>query len=200
MKKDHFAHKSKSWDMSSKRVKNAKSIADGILKNIKLSKDMCLMDFGAGTGLLSYFVATYVDTIVAVDNSPSMLEVLRQKSDEIECHIEMIEADLSIDKIDREFDGIISSMTLHHLEDTTALLSSMYDMLKPNGFVALADLDSEDGTFHSDNEGVFHFGFDRDILRDIANAVGFRDITFETVSNISKPHSDFTIFLMTAKR
>ncbi|SFV50956.1 methyltransferase, putative [hydrothermal vent metagenome] len=200
MKKDHFAHKSKSWDMSSKRVKNAKSISSSILKNINLSKDMCLMDFGAGTGLLSYFIAPYVETIVAVDNSPSMLEVLRQKSDEFECNIEMVEADLSVEKIDREFDGIISSMTLHHLEDTSALLSLMYDMLKPNGFIALADLDSEDGTFHSDNAGVFHFGFDRDILFSLAKDVGFKDIVFETVSTISKPHRDFDIFLMIAKK
>jgi len=200
MKKDHFAHKSKSWDMSSKRVKNAKSIANAIIDGVELSQDMTIMDFGAGTGLLSYFVAPLVDTIVAVDVSPSMLEVFSQKSDEFECNVEMIEADLSVDRIDREFDGIVSSMTLHHLEDTTALLSSLYDMLKTDGFIALADLDSEDGTFHSDNVGVYHFGFDRDSLRKIAKEVGFQDISIETVSTIAKPDREFTIFLMIAKR
>ncbi len=70
---DYFAHKSKSWDMNSKRVQNAKGIADLIVKNIKLDKSMELMDFGAGTGLLSYFVAPFVSKVVAVDNSPSML-------------------------------------------------------------------------------------------------------------------------------
>jgi len=200
MKKDHFAHKSKSWDINSKRVKNAKSISDCILKNINLTKDITIMDFGAGTGLLSYFVAPHVDTIVAVDNSPSMLEVLGEKIDEFECNIEMIEADLSVEKIDKKFDGIISSMTLHHLEDTSALLSSMYDMIESDGFIALADLDSEDGTFHSDNDGVYHFGFDRDVLSDIAKDAGFKDIHFETVSTISKPHRDFTVFLMIGKK
>ncbi len=199
MKKDHFAHKSKSWDMSSKRVQNAKSIADGIVQNIALSKEMVVMDLGAGTGLLSYFVAPYIDTVVAVDNSPSMLEVFKEKCSEFGCKTEVIEADLSTDKINREFDGIISSMTIHHLEDTKALLTSLYSMLKTNGFIALADLDIEDGSFHSDNEGVYHFGFDREKLEAIAKEVGFIDIEFQTVSTISKPHREFTIFLMIAR-
>jgi cyclopropane fatty-acyl-phospholipid synthase-like methyltransferase len=199
MRKDHFAHKSKSWDMSSKRVKNAKSIADGILQKIELTKEMIVMDLGAGTGLLSYFVAPYIDTVVAVDNSPSMLEVFKEKCSEFGCNTEVIEADLSTDKIDREFDGIISSMTIHHLEDTKALLFLLHSMLKPNGFIAIADLDIEDGTFHSDNEGVYHFGFDREHLESIAKDVGFMDIEFNTVSTISKPHKEFTIFLMTAR-
>jgi len=195
---DHFAHKSKSWDMSSRRVKNAQAISDSILKNIKLNDDMVLMDFGAGTGLLSYFVAPKVGTIVAVDNSPSMLEQFREKSSEFECETEIIQKDLSRETIEREFDGIISSMTMHHLEDTPALFSKFNTMLKRGGFIAIADLDSEDGTFHSDDTGVHHHGFDRDILSNMARDAGFGTIQFDTVSTINKPHRDFTVFLMTA--
>ena len=123
MKEDHFKHKSKSWDMNSRRVNNAKSVANMIIKNVKLDSGSTIMDFGAGTGLLSYFIAPYVDTIIAVDSSPSMLEIFDQKSNDFKCNTEIIEADLSIDKIDKKFDGIISSMTLHHLEDTLDLFS-----------------------------------------------------------------------------
>ena len=197
-KVDHFAHKSKSWDMNSKRVKNAKGIAEQIIKNIKLDKSMELMDFGAGTGLLSYFVAPFVKKIVAVDNSPSMLVEFENKCDEFSCETEVIEKDLSSEALDRNFDGIISSMTIHHLEDTAALLSKLYDMLNDGGFVAIADLDSEDGSFHSDNTGVFHYGFDRHLLAQHAQEAGFKDVTFSLASTISKPHADFTVFLMTA--
>lgn len=197
-KVDHFAHKSKSWDMNSKRVKNAKGIAELIVKNIKLDKSMELMDFGAGTGLLSYFIAPFVKKIVAVDNSPSMLVEFENKCDEFSCETEVIEKDLSSETLEREFDGIISSMTIHHLEDTSALFSKLYDMLNDGGFVAIADLDSEDGSFHSDNTGVFHYGFDRHLLAQHAQEAGFKDITFSLASTISKPHADFTVFLMTA--
>ena len=197
-REDLFTHKSKSWDMSSKRVKNAKGIAELIVNNIKLDKSMELMDFGAGTGLLSYFIAPFVDKIVAVDNSPSMLKEFHSKCDEFSCKTEVIEKDFSREILDRKFDGVISSMTIHHLEDTSALLSKLYDMLDDGGFIALADLDSEDGSFHSDNTGVFHYGFDRQLLAKYAQEAGFKDVNFSLASTISKPHAEFTVFLMTA--
>ena len=197
-KVDHFAHKSKIWDMNSKRVQNAKGIAELIVNNIKLDKTMEIMDFGAGTGLLSYFVAPYVEKIVAVDNSPSMLLEFQNKCDEFSCHTEILEKDLSTDTLERKFDGIISSMTIHHLEDIPALFAKFYDVLDSHGFIAIADLDSEDGTFHSDNEGVFHYGFDRQLLARHAQEAGFKDVTFSLANEISKPHAEFTVFLMTA--
>jgi len=198
IKEDLFAHKSKSWDMNSKRVQNAKGIAELIVKNIKLDESMELMDFGAGTGLLSYFVAPYIKKIVAVDNSPSMLLEFEAKCGEFACATEVMQKDLSVDTIDRKFDGIISSMTIHHLEDISSLFEKFYTMLNDGGFIAIADLDTEDGSFHSDNTGVYHHGFDRKSLQSIAQNVGFKDVKFDLASTIKKPHSSFTVFLLTA--
>ena len=197
-KEDLFAHKSKSWDMSSRRVKNARNIAELIVKNISLNKTMELMDFGAGTGLLSYFIAPYVKKITAVDNSPSMLLEFKNKCNEFACKTEVIEKDLSTHTLDRKFDGIISSMTVHHIKDLVDLFSKFYNMLNENGFIAIADLDTEDGSFHSDNTGVHHHGFDREVLKEIAEETGFREVSFDTASVISKPHREFTVFLMRA--
>ena len=200
MSKDLFAEKSKSWDMNSKRVGNARGIAEAIKRNIELKPTMKLMDFGAGTGLLSYFIAPFVEKIIMVDNSPSMLEKFKEKASEFACQTEVRGVDLSTTTLDEKFDGIISSMTIHHVEDQKALFTKFYNMLEEGGFIAIADLDSEDGTFHSDNTGVFHFGFDRKILEQIAKEVGFKEINFELASTIDKPHHTFTVFLMTAKR
>ena len=198
---DLFAHKSKNWDMNSKRVQNAKSIAELIVKNIKLNKEMELMDLGAGTGLLSYFVAPFVKKIVAVDNSPSMLLEFESKCDEFACETEAILKNISTDDLEgRTFDGIISSMTIHHIEDIAALFHKLYRMLNDGGFIAIADLDSEDGSFHSDNTGVYHHGFDRKELQKFAEASGFKEIRFDTASTINKPHRAFTVFLMTARK
>jgi len=195
---DHFEKKSKSWDMSSTRVTNAKAIADGIIEGVSLEDSMTLMDFGAGTGLLSYFIAPKVEKIIAIDNSPSMLEKFNEKQSEFACNTETIQADLSVENLDIKVDGVISSMTIHHLLDTQALFDRLYSMLHDGGFIAIADLDTEDGTFHSDNAGVFHYGFDREELKTIAQASGFKDISFQTVSHIKKPHKEFTVFLMIA--
>lgn len=184
--------------MNSKIVQNAQSIAELIVKNIKLDKSKHIMDFGAGTGLLSYCVAPYVAKITAVDNSPSMLLEFQNKCDDFVCETEIVEKDLSIEHIDTKFDGIISSMTIHHLEDISALFAKFNTMLKEGGFIAIADLDAEDGTFHSDNTGVHHFGFDRKVLEKIAKEAGFKDIRFDLASTINKPHQTFNVFLLSA--
>jgi len=199
-KEDLFAHKSKSWDMNSKRVQNAKSIAELIVKNIKLNDTMEIMDFGAGTGLLSFFVSQNVAKIVAVDNSPSMLVEFKKKSREFASQTEVLEKDLSVDTIDRKFDGIISSMTIHHLENISLLFEKFYTLLNDEGFIAIADLDTEDGSFHSDNTGVYHHGFSREFLEEIVKNIGFKNINFETASIIEKPHRDFSVFLLIATK
>ncbi len=122
---------------------------------------------------------------------------MRIKCHEFACETEVLEKDLSTETLDRKFDGIISSMTIHHLEDTKTLLLKLYGMLNDGGFMAIADLDSEDGSFHSDNTGVFHYGFDRIILENMAKEVGFKNIRFDLASTINKPHRTFTVFLMT---
>lgn len=64
------------------------------------------------------------------------------------------------------FDGIISAMALHHIKDTQHLLRTFTSHLHPGGFIALADLDREDGSFHTHgNEGVFHFDLNAKISR-----------------------------------
>lgn len=198
--KDLFEHKSKSWDMSSMRVQNAKGIAELIVKNIKLDKSMKIIDLGAGTGLLSYFIAPFVGKIIAVDNSPSMLKEFESKCDDFDCHTEVKEIDIVEYQSDEHYNGVISSMTIHHIEDTPALLTKLYDMLEDDGFIALADLDTEDGSFHGDNNGVFHYGFDRKELASYAQETGFKDVTFSLASTIKKPNTEFTVFLMTARK
>jgi hypothetical protein len=47
---------------------------------------------------------------------------------------------------------------------------------------------------------VHHHGFDREALQAIAEEVGFEDVRFDTASVIKKPHRDFSVFLMTARK
>jgi len=198
MSKDLFAKKSKHWDMKSRRVQGAKAIAETIMKNVSLNKEMHLMDFGAGTGLLSYCMSDKIAKVTAVDNSPSMLEVFREKADGFACETDVLELDFSKNTLNSniKFDGIVSSMTIHHIENTEEMLIKMYNLLAPNGFIALADLDTEKGDFHSDNTGVFHFGFDRDHLIELAQKVGFKEVKMVDANIIKKPQATYEVFLL----
>jgi cyclopropane fatty-acyl-phospholipid synthase-like methyltransferase len=197
---DKFEHKSKSWDMSSRRVQNAKGIADVILNNIDMEPTYKILDVGAGTGLLGYFISAKVKEITALDSSASMLAELQSKVSQFDCPVSIVKSSLAEYECQECFDGIISSMTMHHIEDIGALFHKLYGMLQEKGFIAIADLGSEDGTFHDDNDGVYHFGFDFENLKEMAKAAGFREISAEKAHSIEKPHGNFDVFVLMAKK
>jgi len=68
-------------------------------------------------------------------------------------------------------------MTLHHVPDPAALIVQLSGALLPGGTLAVADLDAEDGSFHGDNTGVLHLGFDRVLLvRNLFQQGGLREV------------------------
>jgi hypothetical protein len=96
-------------------------------------------------------------------------------------------------------------MVLHHISDTAALFKVWLNLLRPNGQICFADLDTEDGAFHGDNTGVHHLGFDRKKLRQLLIETGYCDVCVSTATVVTreeegKPSSEFPIFLITAKR
>ncbi|MGA7179487.1 MAG: class I SAM-dependent methyltransferase [Thiobacillaceae bacterium] len=200
MSKDLFAHKAESYDENKGSVDNVDNIANSIIKSVDLKKSMHIMDFGSGTGLLLERIAPLVGKITAVDTSASMTKQLAEKRSRLNCKLEMMEVDLEKTEIDQTFDGIISSMTMHHIRDIDAMFAKFYRMLKPGGFIAISDLDKEDGSFHSEDTGIFHFGFERESIARAATRVGFKDVEVTTASVVHKPQGDFPVFLLKASR
>jgi cyclopropane fatty-acyl-phospholipid synthase-like methyltransferase len=199
-KQDHFAGRAADWDKVAMRVENVENIARAMRRQIRFADGMHLMDFGSGTGLLLERIAPLVGRITAVDTSQAMNEQLAEKRGRLPCELDIVQEDLLTLDLGPSFDGIISSMTLHHVEDIDRLFRVFFDCLKPGGFIALADLDSEDGQFHPDATGVFHHGFDRHELREVAQHAGFDRIEIQTASVIHKPEVDYPVFLLTACR
>ena len=196
---DNFKDKASSWDKGSTRVNGAKTIADAIQRNIKLNSSMEIMDFGVGTGLLGFEILPHVSSVLGIDTSAKMIEQLNQKNTP-ECFIESLNRDIVQNPLEKTFDGLVSSMTLHHVENLELFFTTIYKNIKKDGFIALADLEAEDGTFHSDNTGVFHFGFDVDLLHATVLNAGFTNIKIENINTIEKPQRDFGVFLLTARK
>ena len=192
-----FDKRAANWDNGDTRVNGAKVIADAIEKKIALQDTMEICDFGVGTGLLGFEIAKKVKKVYGVDTSAGMLAKLEEKNTP-ELSIIPLLQDIVEKPLTQTFDGFVSSMTLHHVENLEKFFTTIYKNIKKDGFIAIADLESEDGTFHSDNTGVYHFGFDEEKLCQIVKDAGFKDISFQTINTIKKPHRDFMVFLLTA--
>ncbi len=197
--KDYFTEKSKIYENEAARTNNVKNIGEAILEKLTYDKTAThIMDFGSGTGLLTEQIAPFVRKMTTIDVSPSMNKQLHAKKEQLACELNMLELDLVSNELDETFDGIISSMTIHHVEDVQALFHKFYRLLNSGGTIALADLDKEDGTFHTEDMGVFHFGFDQEEFAMWAQKAGFEDVNIEIVSVAKKPYGDYPIFLLTA--
>ncbi len=202
MKKDYFNEKSKVYETDEKRVDNVKNIAEGIIENIKFKNTDILLDFGSGTGLLTEYISKYVNKIIANDISISMNEKLNEKiaNSKFDCKIEILADNICSFEPLLKLDGIISSMTIHHVEDVKALMKIFFNILKKGGVIALADLEPENGTFHNEDMGVFHFGFDKEEFLNYAKEAGFIELKIQTVSIAQKPYGEYPIFLLTGRK
>jgi 2-polyprenyl-3-methyl-5-hydroxy-6-metoxy-1,4-benzoquinol methylase len=153
------------WDKAH-RVKMTQDIAHTILKEVPVDSSMKVVDFGCGTGLLSFGVCKKAKSVTGIDTSEKMIEVFNEKikKDNLKnvktCHICGFDAEYVPDIA---CGLVMSAMTMHHIpiEDIKKYVKKFFDMLIPGGYIAVADLDEEKGNFHSDNDGVFHFGFGR---------------------------------------
>jgi len=197
---DLFNEKAKDWDASEMRKALSSAIGSSILENVSLHDQMRVMDFGAGTGLISSQVAPLVKKIVAVDISEAMLKKLVSKT-ELHGKVEIVCQDIIHKSIAEKFDLIISAMAMHHVKDTTRLIQRFSEHLSHRAIIALADLDKEDGSFHPEGtKGIFHLGFKRNELQIILEKYGFGQIRFFTVHTVLKEGKNYPIFLVTAKK
>jgi predicted TPR repeat methyltransferase len=205
-KKD-FDKEAAQWDANPGRVKLANEVADAIIREAKPSHDMDVLDFGCGTGLVTLRLQPLVRTILGVDSSQGMLGVLEGKirtQGLANAHTRFVDFEKG-GRIEGKFHLLVSSMTLHHVPDTARLFKQWYGLLLPGGLLCFADLDAEDGSFHGDNTGVFHHGFDRDHLKDLLVSSGFHDVHDTTATAMirdveAKGKKEFPVFLIVAKK
>ncbi len=176
------------WEDKPQRVALARRVAEAIQQAIPLAGTMQVLEYGCGTGMVSRALSPHVEKIMAVDTSPQMLEVLRRKAGEEKIgNIETLARDLTRQPLpDKNFDLVMSSMTLHHIPDIEALLHRFFATLKPGGYLAVADLVTEDGSFHEDNSGVAHHGINPETVRTILAKNGGQDIAVQEIHTIEK--------------
>ena len=197
---DLFKEKAQEWDSRPISLLISEQIGKALLEQVSMGAEMSVMDFGAGTGLLCTQVAPKVKRVVAVDISDAMLQKLAQKTEQTDNVVSVCQ-DILSQPLNERFDLIISAMALHHVQDTDALLKRLFEHLAPNGSVALADLDHEDGHFHPlDVEGVYHHGFERAVLQQQLEQAGFHDIHFTTAAKINKEGRKYPVFLGHCKK
>jgi 2-polyprenyl-3-methyl-5-hydroxy-6-metoxy-1,4-benzoquinol methylase len=192
------------WDEDYQKTERAEIIAGAIRAAVPLNSETAVLDYGCGTGLLSFLMYEHVGEITLVDSSVKMLESVKDK---ITRHqIENMHPFLtdSLESLQScKFGLIYSLMTLHHIEDVEAVVEKLAMMLHDNGHLCLADLLSEDGSFHGP-DFVGHHGFEIDTMEEIISRVGLSVCSSSIVYSIKKTLNnmirEYPIFLITGRK
>lgn len=201
-----FDERAKDWDSDPAKVERARVVAEAIRAAVPLRPDMTALEYGCGTGLLSFALQPEFDSITLADTSQGMLDVLSEKIKAAGvANMHPVRLDLSSGPPpDSRYGIIYSLMTLHHIPDTDKVLGRFQRILNAGGYLCIADLEKEDGSFHGADVTDVHKGFDRPALKRQLEAAGFSDITFSSVSDVRKPveglEKAFPLFLMIARK
>jgi len=205
MSTTHFNEKAKDWDKDVEKNNRAKLIAKEIVAFIKPTKQMNALEFGCGTGLLSFALKNAFKEITLVDNSEGMMDVLKEKIEKQQIKnfkpllIDLIKNPSKIKKTD----VIFTLMTLHHIENIAQISSIFNSLLNINGYLCIADLDEEDGSFHPKEQNFEgHFGFNKKNLENILKLNSFEVLHYFIPYEIEKEVAGkkYPVFLMIAKK
>jgi len=202
----NFDERAKDWDSDPKKVERARQVADAIRKAVPLSRSMRAFEFGCGTGLLSFALQEDLGEITLADTSQGMLDVLAEKIAAAGVkNMHPVRLDLGNDTLPvKRYQITYSLMSLHHVQDTLDILKKFQFMLEPGGYLLIADLDQEDGSFHTDGTTDVHQGFTRSDLQHQVESVGFEHIKFTTAyiirKKVGQEEKSFPVFLMSAIR
>ena len=168
---------------------------------------MTALEYGCGTGLVGLALAPQLATLTAVDTSTGMLEVLAQKikSEQI-TNVTPLRLDLLREPLTDRFDLIFCAMTLHHIKEADQLLARFCDLLQDGGYLAVADLQEEDGSFHdAEADGVMHHGFNPAELANTLTTLGLHQVAVQEVHSLVKTNDAgveraYPVFLLTGKK
>jgi tRNA (cmo5U34)-methyltransferase len=196
-----FDSRAREWDKDKMHLERSMAIANELEKMISLHPSWKALEYGAGTGIMSFLLKDRFSEIVLMDSSQEMIKVCEEKVEYHRAsHIKPIWYDLEHQDYTEKFDIIYNQMVLHHVNNIEVMLHKFHELLNPGGYLAIADLYAEDGSFHGPEVKV-HWGFDPDKLSEILKLIGFSHVEYKTCFEIKRESGKiFPVFLLVAKK
>jgi len=196
-----FDSVARTWDKDKMHMERSLAIAAELEKMIPLKQSMKALEYGAGTGILSFLFKDRFREITLMDSSKEMIKVCEEKAEYFGTkHIKPVWFDFEHNDYPQKFDIIYNQMVLHHVNEVDSMLKNFHSHLNPGGYLAIADLYPEDGSFHGMDVKV-HWGFDPEKLKEMLSSIGFQNIEYKTCFEVTRESGrSYPVFLLTAQK
>ncbi|KAI1908305.1 hypothetical protein LOZ61_005655 [Ophidiomyces ophidiicola] len=168
-----------------------------------------MLDFACGDGFLSHALRPYFSEIIGVDLAEGMVNKYNRRAREAgipESQMRAVVGDLAAAQPDASliqnkdlanFDLIITSMALHHIEDPQRAVNRLVERLRPGGTLVVIDFDAaKDGqqwiaasapAAHT----ITHHGFSKATMENLLTSAGCKDVEYVLHKEITKIPREF---------
>ena len=198
---NRFDEKAATWDDDPAKVERAQAVARAIREAVPLDPSTRMLEYGAGTGLVTQALRDAIGPVTMADTSAGMRAVMNDKiAAGAIPDARVWDLDLATESVVAEqFDLIVTVLTLHHIANLEPVLTNFADLLVDGGHLCIADLEEEDGSFHGEDfDG--HRGMNRSMLESLLDHAGFTNTTFTNCYEIVRDDRSYPVFLATCVR
>jgi ArsR family transcriptional regulator len=175
-----------------------KGLAETLLQ---LMPPMAIADLGAGEGTFSQLLAQRAERVIAIDNSPKMVEFgSRLARENGIANLEYRVGDLEAPPIDPgTIDLAFFSQSLHHALHPARAVAAAADLLRPGGRIVILDLKKHNFEQARELYADTWLGFSEVELRGFLESAGFAEVQSWVVDREAQPPGLETILVMGRK-
>lgn len=202
-----FDNKAATWDNNPMKVERSKILAQKIENFTEEKQVFEALEFGCGTGLLSFFLKDTFSKITLADTSSGMIDILKEKIELAKVpHFKPVLLDENSEVELDSYDIVYSLLTLHHIKDLNKVFKQFNQLVRTGGYLCIADLVKEGGDFHTkDDSEHLHHGFEKEYLVHELKKHGFVLADYQIFYTIEKTTDsgelkEFPLFLLIVKK
>jgi ubiquinone/menaquinone biosynthesis C-methylase UbiE len=136
--KDAYKHWSLQYDINLNKTRDLEAIS--LRESLSNYSFDCCLEIGCGTGKNTEWLITKCDSILAIDISDEMLSIAKQKVTDKK--VSFLNADITnnLDFNDNEFNLVICSLVLEHIENINDIINKIAAHLTIGGILYIGEL------------------------------------------------------------
>jgi ubiquinone/menaquinone biosynthesis C-methylase UbiE/DNA-binding transcriptional ArsR family regulator len=145
-----------------------------VMQDLVLPRQASAMEVGPGQGGFLKPLTKIFDHVIALDNSPAMLEIAKQHCDKaLHNKIKFVLGDTEVAlKQSIKVDFLAFNMVVHHIPSPSEVIKSASKLLNENGYLLITDLCPHNQSWVKESCGDLWLGLDPDDLNQWAKDSG----------------------------